>query len=255
MARAIAGGLLKQGSLNPADIACTSALDGTGTQLAADLDISFCSELPALLSEAEVVILACKPQQLDELDTELRTLTGDKLIISILAGTRISKLRERFPAAANIIRTMPNTPGQIGAGVTAYASEKPLESDQHSHLQSMLNAMGTSYSVEESQLDAVTAVSGSGPAYVFEFIATLRDAGIEAGLEAQTSSELALHTVLGAAKLLEQSGDTPENLRTAVTSPGGTTFAGLAAMEAAGFKQAIHAAVQAAKQRSEELSG
>ena len=255
MARAIAGGLLKQGSLMPADIGCTSATDGTGTQLAADLGITFSKELPLLLNEAEVVIIACKPQQLNDLNSELRTLTGGKLIISILAGTRIAKLRDCFPAAANIVRTMPNTPGQIGAGVTAYTSEKPLEGDQHAHLQSMLNAMGQSYPVEEAQLDAVTAVSGSGPAYVFEFIAALRDAGIEAGLEAQTSRELALHTVLGAAKLLEQSGDTPENLRIAVTSPGGTTFAGLAAMEAAGFKPAIHAAVKAAKQRSQELSG
>lgn len=150
---------------------------------------------------------------------------------------------------------MPNTPGQISAGVTAYASENPMDESASNLIESILGALGSVYSVPESQLDAVTAVSGSGPAYVFEFIAALSQAGVQAGLEPSLAAALAIETVSGSAELLKQSGQSPESLRDAVTSPGGTTEAALNSLKSADFRALIQQAVSKAKARSIELAG
>lgn len=255
MAGAIVRGILKQGTWEASRISCTGARDGTAEALAEDTGIACTYDLADLLQEAGWVILACKPQQLAQLSDELTTLTKGRRILSILAGTTLERLREVFPQAANLVRAMPNTPGMIGAGITAFSPLQALSSEETVEVRALLEALGEAVPMPEAALNAVTGLSGSGPAYVFEFIAALRDGGIAAGLEAQTAYRLALKTVQGAAALLEAVPETPETHRSWVSSPGGTTLAGLAVMEKAGFRETLKETVLAATRRAEELAG
>ena len=206
------------------------------------------------LKGADLLVLACKPQQLAGLDRILAELTADKLVLSILAGKRLARLAQSFPQARNIVRAMPNTPGQIGAGITAWSALHPLAGQDRAMIDTVLGSLGKVLTVPETDLDAVTGLSGSGPAFVFEFVAALREGGIAAGLSREASALLAQETVLGAARLLAESRSEPEALRDQVTSPNGTTFAGLKQMEAGGFRALLKDTVVTAKVRSEELS-
>jgi len=257
MAGAIIRGMLNKGGATAAQIACTSAADGTGESLAASTGISWFASIEALLrSDAGVrtVVLAVKPQQLAQLPDCVAELTRGKLIVSILAGMPIARLAARFPNADNIVRAMPNTPGQIGAGITAYASLRPLPADRQADVSRILGSMGPVLTVQEKELDAVTALSGSGPAYVFAFVEALRDGGIAEGLAPDVAFRLAMHTVLGSAMLLEKSGEDPAVLRKRVTSPNGTTQAALEKMAELGLHQTVMAGIKAARIRSEELA-
>jgi len=253
MASAMVGGLLSTG-LKPSDIACIGGNDDTATVLSKATGIRAAASLAELLSQADTVVLACKPQQLAGLSPELIELTTGKLLVSILAGKRIARISQTFPKARNIVRMMPNTPGQIGAGITGWASLKPLSEGDHTVVRSILGSLGKDVPVSEDQLDAITAVSGSGPAYVFEFAAALREAGVAAGLPRADAYKLAIETILGSAKLMAQSDAEAEELRNQVTSPNGTTYAGLKRMEAGNFRAVMLDTVIAAKLRSEELS-
>ncbi|MDP0501965.1 MAG: pyrroline-5-carboxylate reductase [Verrucomicrobiota bacterium JB022] len=254
MASAIVAGLLRHRVAAPEQIICTSAADNTGPELAEKTGIGYTESLDELFGDADTVVLACKPQQLGQLPDNVAELGRKRLIISILAGTPIAKLQSVFPTARNIVRAMPNTPGQIGAGITAYAASSELDHEDDQMVKSILDALGETVTVTEDQIDAVTGVSGSGPAYVFEFVAALRDAGVAAGLDAELSYRLALQTVRGAGELLNVVPETPETHRNWVSSPGGTTLAGLAVMEQAGFRELMKRTVLAAKHRAEELA-
>jgi pyrroline-5-carboxylate reductase len=253
MASAMVGGILGKGG-RAADLACTSGPDDTARQLSASTGITAQDDLAKLLADADAVVLACKPQQLASLDPSLIELTAGKLVLSILAGKRLSSLAQKFPKARNLVRAMPNTPGQIGAGVTGWCSLQPLAAADRQIVDLILGALGQMVGLREDQLDAVTGLSGSGPAYVFEFAAALREAGIAVGLDRDTAKLLAYETILGSAKLLKQSTVEAEELRNQVTSPNGTTYAGLKRMEAHNFRAMIAETVLAAKVRSEELS-
>lgn len=253
MASAMVDGLLAKGSL-PTDLACTSGPDDTARQLAARTGIAAHDDLPALLHGADAVVLACKPQQLASLDPRLVELTSGKLVLSILAGKRLDRLVQSFPKARNVIRAMPNTPGQIGAGVTGWCAKNPLTAADEKLVGQILGSLGKTVALREDQLDAVTGLSGSGPAYVFEFAAALREAGIAVGLDRETAKMLAVETLLGSAKLLAQSTVEAEELRNQVTSPNGTTYAGLQRMSAKDFRGVIRETVVAATARSVELS-
>jgi pyrroline-5-carboxylate reductase len=255
MAGAMIRGILKKGAWQADDICCTSAPDGTAEALSKDTGIGSTYDWPELVDGAAWIILACKPQQLSQLPSELSDLAENKRVLSILAGTTLKRLKEVFPKAANIIRCMPNTPGMIGAGITAYSPSNPFSGNEETDVVNLLEALGEAVPMEEKFLDAVTGVSGSGPAYVFEFVAALRDGGIAAGLDEATAYKLALKTVQGATALLEAVPETPETHRTWVSSPGGTTLAGLAQMEEAGFRDIMKKTVAAATARSKELSG
>ena len=207
-----------------------------------------------LLAGADTLVVAFKPQHLATADPALANLTDGKLVLSVLAGKKISSLQRIFPQARNIVRTMPNTPGQIGAGITGWCVTAPLSATDRATVETILGALGKAVEVSEAQMDAVTGVSGSGPAYVFEFAAALRDAGVAAGLAPETAQTLAVETLLGAARLLARKNIEPETLRNQVTSPNGTTFAGLQRMAARDFRGLVREAVLAAKARSEELS-
>ncbi len=254
MAGAIVRGILNSNAASAENIICTSARDGTAEALAKDTGIAVTYELDVLVEAADWIVLACKPQQLAELSYELKELTTGKRILSILAGTTLGRLQQVFPKATNIVRCMPNTPGMIGQGITAFSPLHELEDSDMATVQDMLEALGNTLEISESALDAVTGVSGSGPAYVFEFVAALRDGGVAAGLDQATAYKLALKTVQGAAALLDAVPETPETHRDWVSSPGGTTLAGLAVMQQAGFREIMKDTIQAATQRSKELS-
>ena len=254
MASAIVRGLLEKEHYLPEEIACTCGDDPTGPELAEQTGIQYLSDITAALYQTEAVVLACKPQQFSAINKTLADAATGKLVLSILAGTPLSRLSEKFTAARNIVRTMPNTPGQIGAGVTAFAPLRELSEKDTTIVENTLSSLGNFHEVDETDLDAVTALSGSGPAYVFEFAAALREAGIHCGLDEGLADALAIDTLLGAAMLLAESENTPEELRDAVTSPGGTTAAALQVFEAADFRGLVDKALAAAKARSLELA-
>lgn len=254
MASAIVQGLLENKHYKPLEIACTCGKDPTGPALAKATGIQYLEDIAPAIAEAEAVVLACKPQQFAAIDAELVQAASNKLVLSILAGTPLSRLGEKFFGARNIVRTMPNTPGQIGAGVTAYAPLNTLSKSDLQIVENTLASLGNYHEVDEVDLDAVTALSGSGPAYVFEFAAALQEAGLAAGLDKELANSLTIDTLLGAAMLLAESDDSADALRDAVTSPGGTTAAALSVFANADFRKLVDQAVAAAKARSIELA-
>ena len=226
---------------------------------------------PALLAQApgvslnpdapaapEVLVLAVKPQMLDAAAPKLAGLAGaDTLVISIIAGKTIANLRARLPGAGAIVRAMPNTPAAIGRGATAAAAEG-LSARQRALTEALLGAVGLfEWVTDEGLIDAVTALSGSGPAYVFALVEAMAAAGAKAGLPADLAMRLARATVEGAGELLHQEPRTPAaTLRQNVTSPGGTTAAALAVLQAPdGLGALMATAIEAARRRAGELAG
>lgn len=254
MAGAIVDGLLGKKAADAGELICLGGDDDTAAKLQARTGIAVAPSLDTLLAEAGTLVVAFKPQHLGSADPRLAELTAGKLIVSILAGKRLASLARAFPRARNIVRTMPNTPGQIGAGITGWCAQAPLTDADRAVVDTLLQALGQSVAVPEQDLDAVTGLSGSGPAYVFEFAAALRDAGVAAGLSREAAEKLSAQTLLGAAQLLAQRRIDPEVLRDQVTSPHGTTYAGLQVMKARDFRGLIRDTVLAATARSKELS-
>ncbi len=202
--------------------------------------------------EAASIVLAVKPQALRSAVSDLN-VAADKLIVSILAGVSLYQLEGFFPQQS-IIRTMPNTPATVGAGMTAIAGNERVTDAQYALVSKIFQAVGKVVRVAESQLDAVTGLSGSGPAYVALMVEALADGGVAAGLPRSMAQELALQTVLGTAQLLDQQQLHPAICKDRVTSPGGTTIAGIRELEKGGFRSTIIEAVMAAANRSQELN-
>jgi pyrroline-5-carboxylate reductase len=205
-----------------------------------------------VVEASEVVVLAVKPQQLEAVLEPLPHEAGP-LYLSIAAGIPLVTLQRWLGGSARVVRAMPNTPALIGAGISAIASDSGA-SDDLERAEVVLGAVGDVVRVPEHLLDAVTGLSGSGPAYVYLFIEALCEAGIREGLPSPVARDLAVQTVLGAASMVRETGDHPALLRERVTSPGGTTAAGLAALEREGLRAALLAAVEAATERSRELA-
>jgi pyrroline-5-carboxylate reductase len=254
MAYAFVDGLIANQVAAPAELVCYGGNDATAATLAGRTGITAANTLEDLTRNFDTLIVAFKPQHLGEIDPRFAEWTAGKLVLSILAGKKLASLVRAFPRARNVIRTMPNTPGQIGAGITAWCSRDPLAESDRTSVERILGALGATVAVPETQMDAITAVSGSGPAYVFEFAGALRDAGIAAGLAPDVAMKLSVETLLGSARLLARRQIEPETLRNQVTSPNGTTYAGLQRMSARDFRGLIKETVLAAKARSEELS-
>jgi pyrroline-5-carboxylate reductase len=254
MASAMVEGLLMRGRVGARDISAMSGSGRTAAALAEKTGIRVSHTLSDLTGGADAVVIAFKPQHLTAAGPGLAEATAGLLVISVLAGKKLSRLKEAFPKARNIIRSMPNTPGKIGAGITGWCAGGPLAAADRAIADSVLGSLGKTVEIAEDRMDALTGLSGSGPAYVFEFAAALREAGIAAGLAPETSEALAIETLLGAAKLLAQSKKPAEQLRDEVTSPNGTTFAGLKRLSAGDFRGLIRETVLAAKARSQELS-
>jgi pyrroline-5-carboxylate reductase len=204
----------------------------------------------------EVVILAVKPQQADGvLDLLEPAITTDKLVISIMAGIQCLKIEGNLLPGCRVVRVMPNMPALIGAGATAVCAGRNSSTGDLDLAQQIFDLIGTTVRVEEKQMDAVTALSASGPAYVFTFMEALSDAGVQNGLPRDVANQLTVQTVLGAALMVMETAEHPAILKERVTSPGGTTIAGLHALESGSFRGVIMDAVEAACLKSKELAG
>lgn len=238
----------------PQAIACTGGAGKTGRALAKATGIGYQPDLIRLLTTADCVVLTCKPQQFHSLDPIIEQETKGKLVLSILAGLSLELLAKRLSQARNVIRAMPNLPGQIGAGITAFCSLKPLTKNDNAKVHRLLGGLGRLLLVPEEYMDAVTAISGSGPAYVFEFTEALRRAALRIGLPETIAATLAIETVLGAASLMQQTNLTPQKLCQQVASPGGTTEAALKEFCKDDLIGVVDRAVTAAYHRAQELS-
>ncbi len=254
MASAIVKGILAQESTQAQVIRCFSASGNSAAALAQETGINQASDLPELLEDADLVVVAFKPQHLATADSRLAELTAGKIVLSVLAAKTLEHLHVVFPRARNLVRTMPNTPSAIGAGITGWCAREDLSTSDRELVVNVLSSVGREIEVPENKIDALMGVSGCGPAFLFEFTGALRDAGIAGGLNFEEAETLAVETVLGSARLMARSGRSPEALRDEVTSPKGTTYAGLQVLKAANFRDTMKDVVAAAKARSAELA-
>ena len=210
------------------------------------------SDNQSLVDASEIVFLAVKPQYLDSALDGLSFKDNSPLVVSIVAGVQMFQL-ERITGTKRLIRVMPNTPCLIGQGACAMSAGESASESDAKLVEEFLGLVGTVVTVNENLMDSVTGLSGSGPAYVFTFIEALIDGAVLTGMPRDTARQLAIQTVIGAALMLDQTGEHPVTLRDRVTSPGGTTIAGLKAMEENAFRDSVMSAVEAATERSMEL--
>ena len=216
--------------------------------------VTIAQQIDAAVAASDVVVLAVKPQQMRDVAAQLKPHVGQQLVLSIAAGIRGADLSRWLGGHGAVVRTMPNTPALIGQGITGMAALPGVSAGQRESADAIMRAVGgTVWLDDESLIDPVTAVSGSGPAYVFYFIEAMQQAAQELGLSAEQGTQLAIATFTGAAQLAAQSPDPVSVLRERVTSKGGTTYAALQSMEQAGVKQAIVQALHAAAARGKEL--
>jgi pyrroline-5-carboxylate reductase len=256
MAGALIRGLLADGI--PPE--CLTAADCSGEKcqaLSAATGIRTLQDNRAAVAEADVVVLAVKPQALREVVKEIAETVREHrtLVVSIAAGVRCESLQAWFGGPTPLVRTMPNTPAMIQSGATALYATPQVSNDQRERAESLMRAVGvTQWVRDEALMDAVTALSGSGPAYLYLVMEAMESAGRELGLPAEAARLLTLQTAFGAARMALESAEPPETLRTHVTSPGGTTERAIEALENGGIRDLFRRALKAAHDRSVELS-
>jgi len=208
----------------------------------------------AVIETCDVLVLAVKPQVMDAVLAEVKPAVRTvQLVVSIAAGITLQSLAAGLGASTRLVRVMPNTPCLVGASATGFSPASTATTDDIAAVDRLFRAVGVAYSVPEKLLDAVTGLSGSGPAFVYLFIEALADGGVKCGLPRAVAQSLAAQTVLGAARMVLETGQHPGSLKDAVASPGGTTIAGLHALEQAAFRAAAMDAVEAATKRAAEL--
>ena len=255
MATSIIGGLVASG-FEAANIFVTDLDSAKLEKLQADFGITPAQDNNELVSKASSIVLSVKPQvfQLVLKEMQVAVQQNKPLVISIAAGIREKEISRWLGGELAIVRTMPNTPALVQAGVTGMFANSLVSAEQKQFADDVLSAVGsTVWLEEETQIDAVTAISGSGPAYFFMVMEAMENAAKELGVNEQSARELVLQTAFGAAKIAVQGEDTPTILREKVTSPGGTTEQGLLALEKGGLRQAFSSALTAARDRSIEL--
>jgi pyrroline-5-carboxylate reductase len=257
MGGALARGLVRAQAMPPSSIRLFDTHAARAQGLAQDLGAgAFAAPTPLdAIDGADLILLAVKPPIIPDLLTLLSSfITPSQLVISIAAGVRLAKMEALLPANVPVVRTMPNTPCLVGAGATALCKGTHATDTHLQFARTLFAAVGESVEVDERLMDAVTGLSGSGPAYVYLMIEALSDGGVKAGLTRDTARLLAAQTVRGAAEMVLQSEEHPAQLKDNVTTPGGTTIAALAVLERAGFRIALMDAIEAAAARSKELS-
>jgi pyrroline-5-carboxylate reductase len=253
MAEAMIAGLLRQKLAKPESLIASGPRTERGEELKKKYGIQTTTDNAIAVHDADVVVLSVKPQRLSDVMKGIKSVRAEALILSIVAGASIKKISAGLKHKA-IVRSMPNTPGQIGEGITVWAASHETSDEQRETAQKILGALGEEVFVEdESYLDMATALSGTGPAYVFLFTEALIDAGVHMGFPRRIAEQLVLQTIKGSASFYEQAEKHPATLRNQVTSPGGTSAEALYYLEKAGFRTAISRAVWAAYQRSLEL--
>jgi pyrroline-5-carboxylate reductase len=254
MASALARGFLSAKIVSPAEIIASDVYEGARAAFTKDVGGSATASNLDVLRFANVLVLAVKPDQVASVLAEIRPVfTREHLLISIAAGVTLKKIEFALLESARVVRVMPNTPALVGAGASGYALGAAATPEDGALAQKLLSAVGVAFAVKESLLDAVTGLSGSGPAYAFNIIEALSDGGVAAGLPRDISTRLAAQTLLGAAKMVLETGQHPGALKDAVTSPGGTTIEGLHEMEKGGVRGALINAVRAATEKSKRL--
>jgi pyrroline-5-carboxylate reductase len=254
MATALIRGMLKAGVSSPQQIRASDPVEEARRVLGGETGIGIADSNVEVVEQSDVVVLAVKPQSMASVHEQIRpALSQAKLIISIAAGITIETLQKGLGPDVRIIRVMPNTPALVGEGASAYALGPGVREDEEALVRTCLNSVGRSVRVPELQLDAVTGLSGSGPAFVYVMIEALSDGGVRMGLPRETATILAAQTVLGAARMVLETGLHPGLLKDQVTSPGGTTIAGLHALERGKVRGDLIDAVEAATRRSAEL--
>jgi pyrroline-5-carboxylate reductase len=254
MGEAIIAGLLRNGIAQPQNILAVDTLPERGADLSRRFGVVAGTDNAAAASQADVVILAVKPQMLGKVMAGLRgKILPEALVLSIVAGASMQSIQDGLQHP-NVVRSMPNTPAQIGEGITVWTTSKTVSSLQCDQARLVLSALGQEiYVEEESYLDMATALSGTGPAYVFLFMEAMIDAGVHLGFSRKIAEQLVTQTIRGSVDYMLTRKAHPAQLRNEVTSPGGTSAAALYYLEKAGFRTALSRAVWAAYERSQEL--
>jgi pyrroline-5-carboxylate reductase len=256
MGGAIVRGILERGLFAPDSVALCDVIAEKAQELARELHVRAVETAVEVAQEADIVLIAVKPQTMgDCLEGIKEAIDTSKLIISIAAGITTEFIENRVGEEIRVVRAMPNTPALVGAGATTICGGSSAKERDLDEAEKIFAALGKVYRLDEELIDAVTALSGSGPAYLFLFAESLQKAAIRAGLPESEAPDLVAQTLFGASKLLMESSDTASTLREKVTSPGGTTEAALAIFEDRGFEQSIIAAVEGALARAKELGG
>ncbi len=254
MSGALIKGLLHAKVLPPERILASDVKADRLEQLRKLHGIRTTTDNHALLRESDVIVLGVKPQAIDKVLTDVGAeVRSDQLVVSVAAGVPIDALEARLPAGARVVRAMPNTPATVQAGATAIAGGAHAREDDLRIARELFEAVGRVVVLDEGLLDAVTGLSGSGPAYVMVIIEALADGGVKVGLHRDTALLLAAQTVFGSAQLLLETGEHPGRLKDMVTSPGGTAIAGLHTLESGGLRKTLIDAVEVASKRAAEL--
>jgi pyrroline-5-carboxylate reductase len=247
--------MIRAGVAAPDEIMSSDPLDAARAALAAETGAATSSSNLEVVERSDVLVLAVKPQSMRQVLVEIQSaLLPRHLVVSIAAGIPLGSLSEELGARTRTVRVMPNTPALIGDGAAAYCLGPTAAADDEETVRACLGSVGRAYRVPESLLDAVTGLSGSGPAFVYVMIEALSDGGVRMGLPRDVATALAAQTVLGAARMVLETGLHPGVLKDQVASPGGTTIAGLQALERGGLRAALIDAVEAATRRSVELA-
>ncbi len=257
MARSLIGGLVARGA-DPARIHVAEPVQALRDALAEDFGVRACAEAPIAVEGATLWVLAVKPQVMRGLCELLasQARAHAPLVVSIAAGVTVERLREWLGGEAAVVRCMPNTPALLGAGVTGLHAGPGVDERQREDAEAVLSAAGATVWIDQEPLmDSVTAVSGSGPAYLFLLAEAMEAAARAEGLDRDQARTLVVHTLLGGARMLAETGETAEELRRRVTSPGGTTQAAVVSFQADGFEAMVARAIHAARVRGAELAG
>ncbi len=252
MGEALLSRLLSADIYKPTQVRVSDPSEARRAALADRYGVAVTADNQALVNQCEVLLLAVKPQIFQRVVPDLQAATTPCLLLSIMAGVTLSQLEQAVPDWP-VVRAMPNTPATVGAGMTAIAAGTHVQPNQLTQAHRIFGAVGQVVEVSESLMDAVTGLSGSGPAYVALMIEALADGGVAAGLPRAIAAQLALQTVLGTAQLMAETNLHPALLKDQVASPGGTTIAGVAQLERSGLRSALIEAVQAACDRSKAL--
>ena len=256
MGEALIRGLLSAKTVLPSQIIATDVRAEQREFLAKKFRVRTLNDNAEAVRVADIVVLAVKPQQMGEVLAGFKpVMSPSKLVVSIATGVTTDFIERELGDKARVVRVMPNTPALVGVGAAALAKGAHATDDDLEAAESIFAAVGISVRVEEKLLDTVTALSGSGPAYVFYMTEAMIKAGVAAGLDEGLAKKLAVQTVYGAGKLLVESGEEPASLRRKVTSPGGTTEAALKVMSERKLEEVFAEAIKAAEKRSRELSG
>ena len=254
MAGALASGFVNARLVKANQLVAADPFDAARKQFSAETGAKTVTANIEAAKAANVLILATKPDQVAAALAEISgAFTQKHLLISIAAGVTLAKLEAALPAGARVIRVMPNTPALVGAGASGFALGKNATAADGELARKLLSAVGLALPVKENLLDAVTGLSGSGPAYVYQFIEALSDGGVAAGLPRDVATKLAAQTVLGGAKMVLETGQHPGTLKDQVTSPGGTTIEGIHELEKGKLRATVMSAVRAATEKSKKL--